>query len=252
MRCVLPNLIAISGLSCSGQNSQTSSQDKVSGETDQGGVDIRRMVEALANDNPPPKHVGTRHKPIFAADFDWQQDARVWKAVEDLIPRAEEAWPELLSHLDDQRYCVTYKAFSGFTYDDTVGWMCCEIMLRNLSAGYFEKVRPDTKEAFLRLQTAESLRDPNALKQWCEQRRDKKLYELQIEMCDWAALELTKPLEHPPVPNETCDAWIAAIRREANSLRNSKAAVIWKALELRRSFRTTATLLKRSGRNIPT
>src|SRR5688572_19637004 len=139
--CTLLILILLYSLPGSAQESKTPA------------LDTRALVESMANRNRPPKHVGMQHTPIFDATFDWREDARVWKALESVIQRAEEAWPELVNHLDDERYCVTYEAFSGFTYDRTVGEICRTILLRNLSRGYFETVQPQGKEAYLALQT---------------------------------------------------------------------------------------------------
>jgi hypothetical protein len=191
------------------------------------GVDSRALVEALASFNPAPRHVGTRHYPVFDAKFDWREHDRAWEALELLIQNAEFAWPELVNHLDDERYCVTYKSFSGFTLDFTVGGACREVILQNLAYGYFKTVRPGSKEAYLRLQTPGFLRDPVKLKAWCEARRNRKLYELQIEICDWAAAELAKPEEFPKEDLDTRNRWIAAIQKASESLRKSQTAVLW-------------------------
>jgi hypothetical protein len=203
-------------------------------------ADIRAIVDALANRNPPPKHSGVHHTPTFAANFDWAEDARVWKALESVIQRAEEAWPELVRRLDDDRYCLTYLSFSGFTYDKTVGTMGRTIILRTLSAGYFESVKPRFKEPHLAILTADFLRDPKRLKSWCEERRGKKLFELQIEMCDWAIAEVATSDVFSRESREDRDQWTAAIKRAADSLRNSKTAVHWKGFGDEEVFRYTS------------
>lgn len=210
-------------------------------------ADMRALVEALANRNPPPQHAGVRRTPTFAANFDWSEDARVWKALELVIQRAEEAWPELVGHLDDDRYCLTYRSFSGFTYDDTVGTMCRTIILRNLSRGYFESVRPQLKAPHLALLEAGFLRDPKRLKAWCEERRDKKLYELQIEMCDWAITEVATSDVFSRVSQEDRDQWTAAIKSAAESLRNSKTAAAWKGFGGEEISRYTSEKAKAGG-----
>ena len=194
-------------------------------------IDTRAMVEALANRNPAPQHVGTRNEPIFDTDFDWREDGRAWKALKLVIQNAEIAWPELVSHLDDNRYCVTYKSFSGFTYDYTVGGACRDVILINLSSGYFETVQPEGKQPYLALQTPRFLRDPTMLKTWCEERREMKLYELQIEICEWTATDLVNPDVLPDEDLNTRKVWIAGIRRASKSLRESKTAVLWTGFE---------------------
>jgi hypothetical protein len=190
-------------------------------------IDTRAMVEALASNNTPPKHVGTRHTPIFDSDFDWGEHDRAWKALKLVIQDAEVAWPELVSHLADDRYCVTYKSFSGFTYDYTVGQACREVILRNLSRGYFETIQPLPRQPYLALQTPSFLRDPTRLKTWCEARREKKLYELQIEICEWAATEVVDPDKFEREDLNTKKVWIVGIQRASTSLRETKTAVRW-------------------------
>jgi hypothetical protein len=190
-------------------------------------LDVRAMVDALANRNPTPKHEGSRHTPIFDPKFNWEEDARAWKALGVAIKHAEEIWPELVAHIDDERYCVTYKSFSGFTYDYTVGKACRTIILRNLGYGYFKTVTPTRKQPYLVLETPHFLRDPKVLKSWCAERADKQLYELQIEICEGTAKDLAKPDSRAKADQETKQKWIAAIERAAAGLRKSKKAVLW-------------------------
>ena len=182
-------LVCLLCLPCSAQESERRAGVGKVGKSSAG---AREIVEALANRNHPPKHVGEFHEPIFDAKFDWREDERVWDALDLATKHAEEAWPELVKHLNDDRYCVTYESFSEYTYDFTVGRVCRVIILRSLSAGYFSGVEWRTKKAYLTMETAGFLRDPKTLKAWCEKRRDKKLYELQMEMCEWAKTEIEK------------------------------------------------------------
>ena len=52
----------------------------------------------------PPKYVIKYEDPIFDPKFDWDEDARVWHALRSLPLRTEEVWPELVSHLGDDRH----------------------------------------------------------------------------------------------------------------------------------------------------
>ncbi len=190
-------------------------------------ADPRALVESLASRNRPPKHVGEEHDPIFDPRFDWTEDARLWVAIDSVAKHAEEAWPELVSHLGDDRYCVTYESFSEYNDDLTVGDVCREIVIRNLASGYFESVKPDRKVPHLRLSHPDFLPESRTLKEWCEERRGKKLYELQIELCAWATAELAKPGAIPEVEAHDAREWTALIHRAAETLRRSKTAVLW-------------------------
>ena len=132
----------------------------------------------------------------------------------------------------DAAYCVTYEAFSGFTYDYTVGEACRQVILRNLTAGYFRTITPGFKQAYLALETPVFLRDRTTLKRWCEARREKKLYELQIEICERTATDLVASEKLFGVNLKTREEWSATIQRAAQSLRETQTAVRWKGFGL--------------------
>jgi hypothetical protein len=78
------------------------------------------------------------------------------------------------------------------------------------------------------------------LKPWCEQRRNKKLYELQIEMCDWATNALAASEEFARYSKEGRDTWTAGIAKAAESLRKSKTAVQWEGFGAEEVFPYTS------------
>jgi hypothetical protein len=190
-------------------------------------VDVRALVEALANRNPVPNLVGKDHpKPIFEKKVDWLEDDRVWMAIPVLVRNAEDAWPEMVKHIDDQRYCITLETTeSGITYNWTVGDMCRYIVAGNLAAAYHRNLRPLTEQARARLGWPKVARDRKKLKAWCEERSKKQLYELQIDSCQWAITELRALDGYTRVSRIRARAWIAAIEAEIESLQESKQAV---------------------------
>lgn len=195
-------------------------------------IDARALVEALVNRNPSPKLVGSRHQPIFDPKFDWKEDERVWEATKSLIRHAEAAWPELVRHLDDERYCITLKWWSGHTYTWTVGRMCAHIIFKNLSEGYYQTLMGPAaarnvyaRNVHSRMSRPEITDDSETLKEWCEKRSTKELYELQIEVCEWAIQELKKPDDRPLGSPLRVRAWIATIEADIEALRQSQMAV---------------------------
>ena len=188
--------------------------------------DARAAVEALANRNPAPNLTGPDNsRPIFAEKFDWSEDKRVWDAVPALVRHAEEAWPVLVKHLDDDRYCIALEtAESGFTCNWTVGDMCREVVARNLAEAYYQNLRPLTQLVAARMSRPEIARDKKKLKAWCEEQSKKKLYDLQIEMCHWAMGELSKPETPPSASPLRLRAWIATIEADIESLQEQQHA----------------------------
>lgn len=188
----------------------------------------RRAVESLASHNPAPEHDGPRNTPLFDHAFDWNEDNRCWKAFNKLVLKAENVWPELVAHLDDDRYCVTYENFQSFNYDFTVGKACREIILRNLAAGYAKQV--DThgdRMAVGAFHYPMFLSDTTVLKKWCEERSDKKLYELQIEICMLTQNDIPESHWLKRSSQETKAEWIAALGKASNRLAETKKAVHW-------------------------
>jgi hypothetical protein len=183
------------------------------------------MVEALVNNNHPPKIENGGHRlPEFNKNFDWPEYSRVWKAIPIVVNHAEGCWPELVSHLDDERYCMTIKSMSSHPHNFSVGDMCRDIIARNLSEAYYQNLKPELEIIYARFRRPEIADDKKKLKAWCEERSKKKLYELQIEMCQWAIKELNKH-NISRVTYQSESDWITAIESEIESLRKSKQAV---------------------------
>ncbi len=187
------------------------------------------MVEALANRNPAPALAGDRlPDPVFAENYDWQEDTRVWIAFHALVDHAEDAWHEMVAHLDDGRYCLVYDTVNvsstkGYAVILTVGEACREIIAGSLTDVYLQHLQLD-KMGYLRMQMRDVTSDRKKLRAWCEARSTKSLSELQVEMCDWAILELEKGGFGAQVPKSMRLEWIAAIRSDIESLRASKKA----------------------------
>ena len=189
--------------------------------------DARATIEKLVNHNPVPRLVGSagEARPIFDVTYDWAEYHRVWEAVRELAPKAEALWPELVKHLDDDRYCLTAWTFSEYPLNLTVGEMCRKLISDCLSQGYFQHLRPNSLVIHGRMYTPSIARDTKTLEAWCVARSDKPLYELQVEMCGWAIKTLKRSADWPEVPDSRRRAWIAAIEAEIVSLTKSKRAV---------------------------
>jgi hypothetical protein len=185
----------------------------------------RALVDILANHNPRPKLVGEGPVPLFDVQYNWEEDRRVQKAIPVLARHAEDAWGELVQHLNDERYCATFESVSGELRQLTVGDMCREIIGRSLSQAYYKKLKPEQMVIYARFRIPEFAREKKELKAWCEARSKKILYELQIEVCEWMITELAKPDDIRNVPRSLREAWIASIKDQVDSLRKAEKPV---------------------------
>jgi hypothetical protein len=66
------------------------------------------LVDSLANHNLSPQIVGQNpQQPLFPDNYDWKEQDRVLDVVGDILNRTDSIWPELIDHLQDQRYSLT-------------------------------------------------------------------------------------------------------------------------------------------------
>jgi hypothetical protein len=186
-------------------------------------VNALAMINALANRNSSPKLVGRHHTPVFGKKYDWSEYTRVWgKAIPEIVDHVGDAWSELVKHIDDERYCITLGNDSG-SFNWTVGVVCRRIVASNLTEACYQAVKTESKGDYARL-CPEVVLDNTKLKSWCVNRVDKRLYQMQIEMCGLAIAQVSKADEDSPSP-QTRRAWGAALEAEIRSLRESKRAV---------------------------
>jgi hypothetical protein len=194
--------------------------------------DGRALIDALASRNRAPVlHGGDEYEmPRFAGDFNWADQERVVAAIRRLVGNAQQVWPDIVAHLGDERYCVTYD-FDTPARDGpgnlSVGDICKWIISDYLSQAYLWHIPDAGERAYTAFFMPDIARHGNAaLKAWCETRRNKKLYELQAEVCEWAVREAAKadgPLSE--LSDEHRRAVVAGIKGEIAELRESRRPV---------------------------
>jgi hypothetical protein len=190
-------------------------------ETGKDTPDTESLVEAIKSHSSAPKvHLPKdRHGHPFGSDFDWADYARVNQSIKYLADHAEEAWPVMVEHLGDTRYSTTIDEEDA-AYVYTVGDICKKIIRDHLAKGYLLHY----SEGFVSDEPYHAINAPGdlnseALKNWCEKREDKKLYELQIEMCEWVIKKMSR-LER--FSEEDRQAFIEAVRQEIEELKKSQ------------------------------
>ena len=184
------------------------------------------LVEAFVNRNPPPRLVKWQGLyPVFPTDFDWPEDGRVHRSLRTLIEHAEAAWPEMVRHLDDARYCATVDEALSCEYamNWTVGDVCREIIAGSLTRCYLTRLGPLDKMTFVRLENRPITADAKKLRAWCEARSALPLYEIQIGACR-AVLAEVEGGGWPPAAAERRRQRAAEIEAVIQSLRASRTA----------------------------
>ena len=159
------------------------------------------VIDAIVSRNKAPKIVDwkageLRWAALFPEGYDWKEEERVRRAVEQLKEDAtEEVWEELVKRIGDRRYCQTViTAIVGNARVLDVGTVCERLAWARLVNVYWKHLPEEGLGA----------KQPNLdvvgdLARWRKQRAGKPLYELQIEVCEAAIKALNaKPGERVP------------------------------------------------------
>jgi hypothetical protein len=196
-----------------------------------------KMIDALASRNKAPRLIKldkdepgkrTDALPLFPANYDWKEQRRVEAALNKVAKETtREMWEELVKNLGDKRYSMTLK----FADDDlclvdshwTVGEFCREIALHELRE-VWRRHLPTVHGRQIPLHGDGGYFELGA---WRQKRKDKALFQLQIESCEWALAALTKVRERDfDEESPTKAQAMKRIKAEINSLRKTKRPVI--------------------------
>jgi hypothetical protein len=226
MRSHSHNIVAYLGFLMLLNARDQSTAAESNGKADNRMFDARKMIDALANSNAPPRILedGDGHV-AFPQNYIWSEQDRIPKVIATLTDHAEESWPELVGAIDDDRYSITFK-IHDYPSNWTVGDVCSEIIRDYLVQGYYA-YRIDDPATGGRRWSAYMKHIPEAydpenkeLKKWCQGHKDKKLYELQIAACEWAVNKISEYF--PNVANTTKRKSIEAIKEEIKKLQQTK------------------------------
>jgi hypothetical protein len=167
----------------------------------------KRMVDAIVNRNKAPKVVKwpdgfTERAALFPEDYDWKEDARAGEAISRLEKDETEAvWEEMVRRTGDRRYAeIVTSVKTGQAYLETVGSICNEIAYSRLIGVYWQHLpEVDGKDGQEKVWVDVGIGD---LARWRKERSAKRLYELQIEVCEKAIKALAKEKGVPHAEKE--------------------------------------------------
>jgi hypothetical protein len=154
------------------------------------------MVDAIANRNKRPKLVrrprgSPSTVPLFPEAYSWKEEKRVYKALAKLYrDKSCALWEDLIARRGDRRYCITAASIQTqnpeiFSVGDVCDWLAYT-QLRDVIDRHMP---PDPAMNGPPLTLELGIKD---LAQWRKQRKEKSLYQLQIELCETAIRELAK------------------------------------------------------------
>jgi hypothetical protein len=195
-------------------NSQKDSEAARSANIEKG----ERLIKALATINRPPRLYNGVELiyPIFPADFDWKEYARVRAAIKELDANSEELWPAIVEHMTDTDYCFTVQIC-----DSAVNYSrgdVCDGIARTWISPAYAAFMPGGDGRSLRL----PVKGPKAFQKWCRARCGKTFVELEI---DAAESGLSTIQEGDWRPKEIRDACIKGLRAQITKLRETNKPI---------------------------
>ncbi len=171
-------------------------------EVKQDAKEAVKLVDGIANRNKPPElkarfpqRIGLS-VPVFPKCYDWQEDERVIESLKKLWANPSiELWEELV-RMDgkDARYCITVKTPGDNAKILTVGKICASLAYDGLLDVYRRALPANPKNECARIYLDSGITD-KGLAEWRKERKNKSLYELQIEVCEHALRSLVMDKE---------------------------------------------------------
>ena len=208
---------------------QKSTESRSANSTDRS--DYKRLVSSLSNNNPPPRLVGGEpdQRPVFAKNYDWVEQERVLKVIQTLLDNAEPALSELAENLGDTRYCITFD--QDYIVNDTIGDTCRTILGESLTAAYMPHI-PHGILSEARLYQPDVLKGDDKTRAWIREQVSKQrpLYELQIELCQWAINEIPNISDLAKVSDTEKQTAIRNIQAQIETLRTTRKPVLRKSI----------------------
>jgi hypothetical protein len=187
-----------------------------------------QMVEAIANGNKPPKTISRRNYlpqnfPLYPKNYDWAEEGRVREALDKLRrDTSVEVWEALVHKANDRRYCIASYSFSSSDVEMYwVGHICYNLAYDRLCK-VFMKHLPSYPPHGSPIQMRDVIKD---FPTWRKARKDKALYQLQIEVCEIALRQLPKLRAKAFSDKEKLEAR-KKIQAEIAVLRNSKKPIM--------------------------
>jgi hypothetical protein len=189
-------------------------------------IDVIKMVDAIVNGNEPPKLVFRRSGSpkavaLYPENYDWREEERVRGAIAALSQETTpELWEELVRRTADARYCVIVV---GEKKQDaeicTVGRVCDNRAYWCL-VGVFQKMMPPNAALEGRPLAVDF--DVTYLEKWRRERRNKSLYQLQIEMGEIALRALSA---FKDVPKDQIDRARQEVDAAIEKLKSTKVPI---------------------------
>ena len=159
------------------------------GRDKEAGGKIAALVESLVSPNKEPKLVegprdlGVRHCQL-PPKYDMAAQERIHETWDQLVAVGAEAFPSLIDHFDDKRYCTSAELDEWWS-NYSVGSVCRQIVGRHIEPwGHFTidpKGPTDVRPSY----SDHHMETADAAKRWYASHKAKPLRDIQIEALQW-------------------------------------------------------------------
>jgi hypothetical protein len=191
---------------------------------------VAQLVEAIASPNKPPKLVNgpgpfSQKMHQFPKDYDWKKQKQVYKALVKVYKDTSvEMWEELVRKTGDRRYSLTVTSQQSEDSENrTVGDVCFGLAYDRLIGVFQVHMPPDPNHDGFPICLDDGIEN---LRKWRNERKNKPLYQLQIELCKRALKELQKVKD---VSQAKKNKARKKIKAEIKKLRRTKHPVVFKS-----------------------
>jgi hypothetical protein len=155
------------------------------GEEKDDNVSAAVLLDYLVNASDAPRisKEGDLRRVVINQSFKWSEQERIRDAINRVVAHIDDAWPEVVKHLDDKRYAITTDCGGRLVRNWAVGDVCRTLCMASLNCfdSSLSKNMRSKKSDF-------HIDDPivHDLNKWLAMRVSVPLDKLQIERCNWA------------------------------------------------------------------
>jgi hypothetical protein len=184
------------------------------------------MIDELANRNKPPNLVRARQRdevpvatwiPVFPNDYDWHEQDRVVKAIDNLREHmTADLWEQMVQTTNDRRYLLTVENRLESAQNWSVSTLCQRLAKVSL-LGVVRRHWPRKGGRMIGLKIGIT-----NLPKWRKERANKSLYELQIEICEHGLAQLRRAKS---ISKEQKDATRTKIEAHLEMLKKTKGPI---------------------------
>lgn len=188
--------------------------------------DPEAFIDSLECHNKIPRIVNVGSgEARFDKNYDWSEYLRSLQLLKEMPKHTPEIWPSLIHHFNDKRYVSTVATSSGAKLNLTIGDACFELVRDTLTVPFMQSVPRSLNRKVIGAQLRPEFMDSRpSIRRWLETRKDKPVYELQIEMCEWAKKEMQATKAVRINPSEI-EEWTNSIDETIRKLNSEKTAI---------------------------